>query len=231
LGFLAEDGLAIFFKSVMFRRSLSSISPTRKDFLLHPADWTNTTNLEPAEGTSPPFGLIIRAHKRVKPFDSAGQVGLSKAVRKAAQAKEGLAGIINIAIEELVRQAFELPGFITIQEEVQRVRAEVNRAFHAQVSDSLVRMAVGGLIVRGQNRERRPELPPGTRSNRISAARHYASERTHKWLSDQQPPAGVFAGPPAAKTNQFEAEAKSLDAARIQELEPQKSYTLAAVLL
>jgi hypothetical protein len=53
----------------------------------------------------------------------------------------------------------------------------------------------------------------------------------HKWLSDQQPPASVFAGLPAAKTNQFEAEAKSLDAARMQELEPHKRYTLAAVLL
>jgi hypothetical protein len=65
----------------------------------------------------------------VKPFVADGQVALSKAVREAAQAKEDLADIINVAIEELVRQAFEVPGFTTIHEQAQRGRAEVNRGF------------------------------------------------------------------------------------------------------
>jgi hypothetical protein len=52
-----------------------------------------------------------------------------------------------------------------------------------------------------------------------------------KWLSDQQMPASVLAGLPAAKIDQFAAEAMSLDAARMQELEPRKRYTLAAVLV
>ena len=53
----------------------------------------------------------------------------------------------------------------------------------------------------------------------------------HKWLSDQQLPESVLGGLPTAKISQFEAEAKSLDAARMLELEPYKRYTLAAVLL
>lgn len=80
---------------------------------------------------------VIRAHQTVRPFDIDGQVALGKAVREAAQTKEDLADIINVAIEELVRQAFELPGLTTIQEEAQRGRAEVNRGFYAQVFGSL----------------------------------------------------------------------------------------------
>ncbi len=88
-------------------------------------------------GTRRRHVAVIRAHQRVKPFDTGGQVALGKAVREAAQAKEDLTDIINVAIEELVRQAFELPGFTTIQEAAQRGRAEVNRGFYAQVFDSL----------------------------------------------------------------------------------------------
>jgi hypothetical protein len=88
-------------------------------------------------GTRRRHVAVIRAHQRVKPFDVDGQLALSKAVREAAHTKEDLADIINVAIEELVRQAFELPGFTTIQEEAQRGRAEVNRGFYAQVFDSL----------------------------------------------------------------------------------------------
>jgi hypothetical protein len=88
-------------------------------------------------GTRRRHVAVIRAHQRVKPFGAAGLVVLGKAVRDAAQAKEDLADIMNVAIEELIRQAFELPGFTTIHEEAQRGRAEINRGFYAQVFDSL----------------------------------------------------------------------------------------------
>ena len=53
----------------------------------------------------------------------------------------------------------------------------------------------------------------------------------HQWLLAQQPLGHVLSGPPTAKMEQFAAEARSLDAARMQALEPHKRYTLAAVLL
>jgi hypothetical protein len=57
---------------------------------------------------------------------------LTQGCPRRAHAREDLADIINVAIEELVRQRFELPGFTTIQEEAQRGRAEVNRVFYAE---------------------------------------------------------------------------------------------------
>ena len=68
------------------------------------------------------------------------------AVREAAQTKEDLSDIINVAIDELVRQSFELPGFTKIQEEAQRGRAEINRSFYSQVYDLLGENGVSRLI-------------------------------------------------------------------------------------
>ena len=54
---------------------------------------------------------------------------------------EDLADIINIAIEELIRHSFELPGFTSLTKEAQRGRAEVNRALYRQVYDALTTAA------------------------------------------------------------------------------------------
>jgi hypothetical protein len=80
---------------------------------------------------------IIRQYLRVKSFDEAGQVILSTVVRLAAERMEDLADIINVAIEELIRESFELPGFSTLHKEAKRGRAEVNRTLYRRVSDAI----------------------------------------------------------------------------------------------
>lgn len=80
---------------------------------------------------------IIRQYLRVKSFDETGQVVLSTAVRLAAERMEDLADIINVAIEELIRESFELPGFSTLHKEAKRGRAEVNRTLYRRVSDAI----------------------------------------------------------------------------------------------
>jgi hypothetical protein len=80
---------------------------------------------------------IIRQYLRVKSFDETGQVVLSTAVRLAAERMEDLADIINVAIEELIRESFGLPGFSTLHKEAKRGRAEVNRTLYRRVSDAI----------------------------------------------------------------------------------------------
>ncbi len=59
---------------------------------------------------------LIREHLGVKPFNPEAQALITTCFRTAAQAKEDLADIINVGIEELIRASFELPRFITMQE-------------------------------------------------------------------------------------------------------------------
>ena len=82
-----------------------------------------------ASGTRRRHVPIIRAHQRVHAFGAEGQMVLQRAIREAAHTKEDLADLINVALEELVRQGFELPGLTPLHEEAQRGRVEVNRRF------------------------------------------------------------------------------------------------------
>jgi hypothetical protein len=55
------------------------------------------------------------------------------AVHQAAQVMDYPAGLINVAIEDLVRQRFELPAFSTLDTLATRVRAVVHRRLFATV--------------------------------------------------------------------------------------------------
>ncbi len=176
-----------------------------------------------------------RAHQRVNAFGVEGQVVSRRAVQEAARTKEDLADLINVGIEELVRQEIELPGFTTLQEAAQRGRAAVNRRFYAQVYDALG--------AEGRQQIDRLWAEPGAeaRTTAWNSLKHDVGSPTlthlkalvdhHQWLSAQQPRSHVLGGLPTAMMEQCAAEARSLDAAQMQALEPHKRYTLAAVLL
>lgn len=57
--------------------------------------------------------------------------------RLPARVREDLADIINFALEELVRQRFELPTFATVLRAAQKARATVNRGYYARVTKAL----------------------------------------------------------------------------------------------
>jgi len=65
-------------------------------------------------GTRRRHVAMIRKYLRVRSFDEAGQALLASSIRLAAARMEDLSDIINVAIEELVRASFELPGFSTL---------------------------------------------------------------------------------------------------------------------
>ena len=165
---------------------------------------------------------IIRQYLRVKSFDETGQVILSTAVRLAAERKEDLADIINVAIEELIRESFELPGFSTLHKEAKRGRAEVNRTLYRRVSD-----AIG---TDGQSRIDLLLAEPGSesRKTRWDALKQDAKSPTlthvrdllerQRWLALERPTVALNTLLPEVKLRQFALEAKSLDAARMLEM-------------
>ncbi len=57
---------------------------------------------------------VIREFLNVQPFNSEARALVAAVVRETAQTKDDLADLMNVAIEELVRNRFELPGFTTL---------------------------------------------------------------------------------------------------------------------
>jgi TnpA family transposase len=178
---------------------------------------------------------IVRKYLRVQSFDESGQVVLSTAVRLAAARMEDLADIINVAIEELVRSSFELPGFTTLHKEAKRGRAEVNRTLYRRVSDAIAtegQSAIDKLLAESSSETRTTrwdELKQDARSPTLTHVRNLLERQ--RWLARERPAIALNTLLPEVKLRQFALEAKSLDAARMLEMAPAKRYTLAATLI
>lgn len=178
---------------------------------------------------------IIRKYLRVHGFDEIGQTVLSTAVRLAAARMEDLADIINVAIEELVRGNFELPGFTTLHKEAKRARAEVNRTFYRLVSDAVGdngQCAIDALLTEQGSESRKTRwdaLKQDAQSPTLTHVRDLLERQ--RWLALEKLPMALITLLPEVKLRQFALEAKSLDAARMLEMAPAKRYTLAATLI
>ena len=177
----------------------------------------------------------IREHLGIKGFDDTARQILAESVRQSARLKEDTADLINVAIEELIRQRYELPGFTTLLDEAQRAKAEVNRSLFEGVCAALGQdrcRLIEDLLEADQVSKRSLwhslKLDPGAPT--LTQLRHLVARL--RWLKSLGLiPADLFAGVPAVKVRHFALEARSLDAARMLELEPQKRYTLAAALI
>ncbi len=91
--------------------------------------------LEPAaERTAKRYRELVRARMKVT-YDAARVRHVAEqAIRKAVQAKDNPADLINVALEELVRARYELPGYTTLDAMATAIRTEVNAAFYQAVA-------------------------------------------------------------------------------------------------
>jgi hypothetical protein len=100
---------------------------------------------------------LVRDYVGVSAWCEAAQTVMIDACRQAAKTRDDLADIVNIALEEMVRQRYELPAFNTVLRAARAARTEINQGYYAQVrerlSDTALR-AVNALLAR----------PPGHRN-------------------------------------------------------------------
>ena len=177
---------------------------------------------------------IIRAFLNVQPFNSAARTLTATVVREAARTKDDLADLINVAIEELIRNRFELPGFTTLLKEAQRGRAEVNRGLYRHVALVLGEEGRGQLdrllaVDDATGRSSWDAIRDDAGRPTLTHLKHLV-DRLH-WLQTLNVGASALETVAHVKVQHFATEAKSLDAARMLETQPQKRYTLAAALI
>ena len=79
----------------------------------------------------------VREFLDVKPFDEGGKALMRNAFREAALTKEDVIDLINIGIETLVRDRYELPAFDTLEREARVQRVATNQELFAQVNRAL----------------------------------------------------------------------------------------------
>ncbi|MBV9171110.1 MAG: DUF4158 domain-containing protein, partial [Chloroflexi bacterium] len=178
--------------------------------------------------------VIVRNHLDVRPYGPAAQHVMVRALAEAASTKHELEDLINVAVEQLVRQRFELPAFDTLNRAARRVRAAFNRALYKRVYDALSEddlVTIDALFISDLTTLRTPwnELKADARNPTLAHLRDLVAR--HRWLATQTVGTEALARVPSVKVRHFAEEARALDAARMQALEPHKRMTLAVALL
>lgn len=79
----------------------------------------------------------IRIYLGVKPYSKQAQKIAAIAVSKSALVREYSADLINVAIEELVKERYELPAFSTLERLVGHLKFRVNQRLYLQITAKL----------------------------------------------------------------------------------------------
>jgi len=79
----------------------------------------------------------IREYLNISPYNNQGQELAAIAIKNAAFVRDHPADLINVAIEELVRQRYELPAFNTLDRLAGHIRTIVNTRLFKRVARKL----------------------------------------------------------------------------------------------
>jgi hypothetical protein len=177
---------------------------------------------------------LVRSWLGVSAYDREARRAMPRACVDISRVREDLADIVNFAIEELVRQRYELPAFDALFRGARTARATVNRGYYARIAralDSSAKERVNRLLDR----------PPEERYTGWDRIKQEPSQPTVKeikryvdqlnWLRAQAGEMNPLAGIPAVKVKRFVSEGRALNAARMGELTEDKRYAVAATLM
>jgi hypothetical protein len=156
--------------------------------------------------------LLVRDYVGVKAWSAEAQQAMEDACRDAARTLEDLADIINVTLEQLVRQRFELPAFSVLHRAAQHARSTVNREYQLSVSDRLsmvARKQLDMLLSRAEDESKSPWHRLKSEPKQPSAQNNRDFLGHLDWLRELAISGDTFRGIPDVKVKQFAAEARS----------------------
>lgn len=97
-------------------------------------DWVKAI---PSERQRYTYQKAIREYLSVKLYDKSAQKLIAILIASEAEVKDHPADLINVAIEELVKERYELPAFSTIERLIGHIRSVTNNRLFARVGVGL----------------------------------------------------------------------------------------------
>lgn len=187
-----------------------------------------------ASGTRKRHLAIIRDYLHLQPFGATAQQVIVAAMETAAMTKHDLVDLINIALEVLVQQRFELPAFSRLLRLAHKARTTITKQFYQKITQSLSGTERHQIDLLWQAEaetgttpwhevKRDPGKPTITHLKKLI-------ERL-RWLASLQLGTTALKQLPEVKRKHFAEEAKALDAPHMKQMSVLKRYTLAVALL
>jgi TnpA family transposase len=176
----------------------------------------------------------IRSYLQVTPFNQKGKALITEIITQSADRMDNPADLINVAIEELIKERYELPGFNTLDRLVNHLRKEVNQKIFSQVISQLnpeYIQRLKDLLDNYASVERSPyndlkKLPKKSSRNHLNDLIFHLT-----WLETMGEIAPYLQGLTRAKIKHFTSEAKALSASEMKDITVPKQLTLLLCLI
>ena len=175
----------------------------------------------------------IRSYLKVTSFDAQARHLITETVYQTAPVMDNPADLINVAVEILVKDHYELPGFNTLDRLVCRIRHLVNQKLFSQVIGQLDSEFIHRLdqLLESHRLEWRSSYHNLKKLPKKSSRNHLNDLLIHlTWLESFGDVFPYLKGINPTKIQHFAAEAKSLDAAEVKKIAQPKRMTLLLLL-
>ena len=180
------------------------------------------------------YQVAIRHYLEIKPYDQDAQAYLQDQVAAAALTKDHPADLINVAVELLIKERYELPAFSTLDHLVSHVRATTNSRLFQQISEGLSAAEQTYLdqLLLSETPETQASLNLLKAPPKSATFAHLTQLQTKfNQLMTFGDAKRLLQGLPSMKRQSFAAQAKALDSAELNKHQPQKRRTLLLCLL
>lgn len=172
---------------------------------------------------------VIRSYLQVGQFDQEANQFLSANVENKALVMDNPADLINVAIEELVKNRYELPPFSTLDRLVCHIRNRVNQQLFFQVSSQLSsedQQRLNDLLDNHADRERSSynelkKLPKKSSRNHLNDLLVYLI-----WLETWGDVQDIIKPLTRSKIEHFATEVSALNASELKDIKLPKRLTL-----
>lgn len=176
----------------------------------------------------------IRAYLQVRAYADGGLDVAARAIHEAAAVMDNPADLINVAIEQLVRDRIELPAFSALDRLARRIRTLVNGRYFALIDARLTadeKQRLDDLLVVTEASIKSP-LQAIKRLPKRSSLQHFQELIDHiaalgELVGGEQHLGDV----PELKRKHFAAEARALDAAELRDFRSAKRHALLLCLI
>lgn len=178
--------------------------------------------------------IIIRDYLKITAYGEETRKIVTNVATEAAKAKDNDADIINIVIEELIRQRYELPAFSTLERIAKSTRHSVYNSYYKYIYENLpieTIESINNLFNIESNNTYSPwsllKEEPGKPSHKNLKEINLHYQRLKAFKINET----ILSDIPNIKVKHFSEEAKTLNSAQMKKLESYKRYTLAVCFI
>ena len=172
---------------------------------------------------------VIRSYLDVRPYKQGGSIIAETAMRKAVQSMMYPADLINVAIEELVRQSYLLPAFSTLNRLAIHIRARTHDEYFQKIMaqlevDDLI--LLDGLLTLDDSNPYTNFTSFKQVTGRLTRRNIDLTIARLKSLSPYQHLMAHLSTLPSVKIGMFAAQAYSLEVGDLLDINPPRRYAL-----